>query len=116
MRLYALSALLELPSATTLVRKTALEDTVGPYSFSEEGHYYYLLKKYSRSAEHMPTLSLQAHSHPDIGIAWMRALTVQYTGMSLVEIRRIDVDLLPAFLAQQYDKLQVIHVVLAVRL
>ncbi len=67
----------------------------------------FLVKNWCEIASHLLTLSLQAHSHPDIGIAWMRALVVQYAGMSIPEIRRLDEDLLSAFLPWQYEKLQV---------
>ncbi len=47
--------------------------------------------------------------HPDIGVAWIRALTLQWPGMSLADIHRIDEDLLPALLADpsQYTMLSV---------
>jgi hypothetical protein len=50
---------------------------------------------------------LQAHAHPDIGVAWIRSLALQASGMSLAEIRQVDAELLPAFLVEHYYKVQV---------
>jgi hypothetical protein len=50
---------------------------------------------------------MQAHSHKDIGVAWFRAIILQWGGMSLAEVRKMDQELLPAFLAKQYREVRV---------
>jgi hypothetical protein len=66
------------------------------------------LHEYSSQLPTYPcTACLQAHSTPDIAVAWVHALIVQYAGMSLADIRQIDEGLLPAFLASHYGKLSV---------
>jgi hypothetical protein len=56
-----------------------------------------------------PPVSPQAHLQPDIGIAWVLALHLQWPDLSLAEIRRIDEDLVPAFLADRWDPDPVSH-------
>jgi hypothetical protein len=50
---------------------------------------------------------LQAHAHNRIAEAWVYALGLQASGMSLPDIRRIDEELLPASLLGLYDEVDV---------